>query len=102
MINEYHAEANTLDTASRNGFKIEGSTLFVNISPCVECCKRIANSGVVRLVYSEEYDFSSNDWKLFLEENGVVIDKIGLDAIKVSSPYINTDELKFDTVKEIK
>ena len=50
-----HAEANAIIQAARNGVMIEGATVYVTASPCWNCFKQIANSGVVRIVYGEFY-----------------------------------------------
>lgn len=50
-----HAEANAIAFAARHGVKLEGSTLFVTLSPCVPCAKLIINAGIVEVVYSTVY-----------------------------------------------
>lgn len=50
-----HAEMNAILFAARIGASIEGATLYCNWSPCPECSKMIANSGIVRIVVLKEY-----------------------------------------------
>jgi dCMP deaminase len=50
-----HAEANAILQAARNGVMIDGATLYVTASPCWNCFKAAANSGVVRICYGEFY-----------------------------------------------
>lgn len=50
-----HAECNAIAQAARNGVSTEGSTAYVTLSPCAWCFKVLANAGVVRIVYDEEY-----------------------------------------------
>lgn len=50
-----HAEMNAIAFAAKNGVSIEGSTLYCTMSPCINCAKVILNSGIVRVVYFEEY-----------------------------------------------
>lgn len=50
-----HAEQNVIAYAARNGIPTEGATLYVTHSPCKECAKLIAQSGIVEVVYSKEY-----------------------------------------------
>lgn len=50
-----HAEANALTKVARSHNSSDGSTLYVTTSPCIECAKLIIQSGVRRVVYSEEY-----------------------------------------------
>lgn len=98
MKNEYHAEQNALDNASRLGIPIKDCSLFVTISPCIECCKRISNVGINRLVYSEEYDFSDNEWKKFLEDSGVLVERITLKELGNAQDFLNVENLKYDMV----
>lgn len=50
-----HAESNAILQAARNGVMIDGGTLYVTASPCWNCFKEIANSGIRRVVYGEFY-----------------------------------------------
>lgn len=50
-----HAEMNAIVNAAREGIHIEGATLFVTLSPCVECAKHILNSGLRRVVWLQRY-----------------------------------------------
>lgn len=50
-----HAEANAILQAARNGVMIDGSTIYVTASPCWNCFKASANSGIVRICYGEFY-----------------------------------------------
>jgi dCMP deaminase len=50
-----HAEANALMKVARSTNNAFGSTLYITLSPCKECCKLILQAGVKRLVYVHEY-----------------------------------------------
>jgi dCMP deaminase len=50
-----HAESNSIAFAARHGIKVDGSTLYVTHSPCLDCAKLIINSGIKRVVYLERY-----------------------------------------------
>ena len=50
-----HAEANAITKIARSNNNSEGATLYVTASPCIECAKLIIQSGIVRVVYGEEY-----------------------------------------------
>lgn len=55
-----HAEANAITKIARSNNSSIDSTLYVTTSPCVECAKLIIQSGIKRVVYSDEYrDLSS-------------------------------------------
>ena len=50
-----HAEANAIIQAARNGVNINGGEMYTTASPCWNCFKLIANSGIVRIFYGEFY-----------------------------------------------
>ncbi len=50
-----HAEANAIIQAARNGVMIDGATIYVTASPCWNCFKQIANSGIRRICYGQFY-----------------------------------------------
>lgn len=50
-----HAEANAITKVAKSGNSSEGATLYVTSSPCLECAKLIIQSGIKRVVFTEEY-----------------------------------------------
>ena len=50
-----HAEANAIVQAAKNGVSINESEIFVTASPCYNCFKLIANSGIKTIYYDEFY-----------------------------------------------
>jgi len=50
-----HAEANAIIQAAKNGTAIAGADIYVTASPCWNCFKLIANSGIRRIFYLEFY-----------------------------------------------
>lgn len=50
-----HAEANAITKIAKSGNNASGSTLYVTAAPCIECSKLIIQSGIKRVVYSDEY-----------------------------------------------
>jgi dCMP deaminase len=50
-----HAEANAIIQAAKNGVAINGADIYVTASPCWNCFKLIANSGIKRIFYGEFY-----------------------------------------------
>ena len=69
-----HAEANAITKIARSGNSAEGATLYVTASPCVECSKLIIQSGIKRVVYSEEYRL--DDGVRLLKRAGVEVEKL--------------------------
>lgn len=52
-----HAEANAITKVAQSNNSSKGATLYVTASPCIECAKLIIQSGIKRVVYSEDYRF---------------------------------------------
>ena len=50
-----HAEANAIIQAAKNGVCIDGAALYTTASPCWNCFKLIANSGLKRICFGEFY-----------------------------------------------
>lgn len=50
-----HAEINAIVKAARSGLSTDGSTLYLTLSPCIDCSKLILQSGIKRVVYLKEY-----------------------------------------------
>ena len=50
-----HAESNAITKLAISTCSSVGSTLYTTLSPCLECSKLIIQSGIIRVVYSEEY-----------------------------------------------
>lgn len=69
-----HAEANAIVQAAKNGSSTDGCTMYVTASPCWECFKLIANSGIKRIVFGKFY----RDEKIFraAEAVGIKLDRI--------------------------
>ena len=79
--NEIHAELNAILFAARNGTSIEGATMYVTLSPCADCAKAIAQSGIRKLVYAETYDRNKPGWDKILLDSGIEVFKY--DVVKL-------------------
>ena len=69
-----HAEANAITEVAQSGNSSAGATLYVTASPCVECAKLIIQSGLTRVVYSDEYRLT--DGIDLLRKAGVEVEKV--------------------------
>ena len=72
-----HAEANALTKVAKSGNSAAGATLYVTASPCMECSKLIIQSGIKRVVYSDEYRL--DDGIKLLRRAGVEVEKLEVD-----------------------
>ncbi|MBQ4299881.1 MAG: dCMP deaminase family protein [Bacteroidales bacterium] len=69
-----HAEANAITKVAKSGNSSQGATLYVTASPCLECSKLIIQSGIRRVVYSDEYRLT--DGVDLLRRAGIEVEKI--------------------------
>lgn len=50
-----HAEANAILYAAKNNSVIEGSTLYVTLSPCLSCARIILTTGIKKVIFLKSY-----------------------------------------------
>lgn len=74
--NEIHAELNVILFAARNGIETDGATLYCTLTPCGECAKALAASGIKRVVYHNVYDKNDSDWDDIMEKAGIKVEQI--------------------------
>ena len=66
-----HAEANAILKVAKSTNNAHGSTLYITLSPCKDCCKLILQSGITRMVYLNAYkDTTAID---FLRNSGIEV-----------------------------
>jgi dCMP deaminase len=73
-VRTVHAEANSILQAARHGVRIDGADIYTTASPCWECFKLIANSGIRRIFYREFY----REQKSF-----EIASQLGIELIKI-------------------
>lgn len=69
-----HAEQNVLVKMARSTESIQGAELFCTHSPCPECSKLLAQSGVKKVYYKNKYRVI--DGIKVLEELGVPVEQV--------------------------
>ena len=72
-----HAEANAITKVAQSGNSAAGATLYVTASPCMECSKLIIQSGIKRVVYSDEYRL--DDGIKLLKRAGIEVEKLEVE-----------------------
>ncbi len=72
-----HAEQNAILYASKNGASVEGSTLYVTLSPCISCARIIYSMKIEKVVYLKSYaaykGINSDEGVDFLRKFGVEV-----------------------------
>jgi len=72
-----HGEENAISQAAYHGTSLKGAILYTTFAPCLLCTKMIINSGIIEVVYNEEYPLNERSLAL-LKECGVELRKIRL------------------------
>lgn len=74
-----HAEQNAILYASKNGVTLEGSTLYITLSPCIACARIIFSIGIKKVYYLNSYaqykGLSSDEGVDFLKKFGVSVEQ---------------------------
>jgi len=64
----------------KNGATLEGSTLYVTLSPCLPCARLIFSSGIKRVFYKNSYA----EYKGLASDEGVdFLNRFGVEALKL-------------------
>ncbi len=66
-----HAESNAITKLAKSTQSSNGATMYITISPCLECSKLIIQSGIKRVVY--KYWYKNNDGINLLKQAGIKI-----------------------------
>lgn len=72
-----HAEMQALGKMLEQGVSAKGATVYVSLSPCLECSKLLVRAKVSRVVYLEDY--RKTDGLNYLIKYGVLVEKFGAD-----------------------
>lgn len=83
-----HAEQNAILYAAKNSTPIEGSTLYVTLSPCLPCARLIFSSGIKKVIYLHSYaeykGLNCDEGVEFLRQFGVQVLKFADLSISLS------------------
>ena len=79
-----HAESNAILQAAKNGVAIDGASIYVTASPCWNCFKQIANTGMRRIIFGEFY----RDARIFdvAKQLNLELHHLPFEAAPVTSP----------------
>lgn len=85
-VRTLHAESNAIDFAGRGA---QGCTLYVTVTPCWDCAKRIINAGIMRVVFDEFYASrygKSQDVPQYLRDAGIEVVQMPAGMMK---PFVD-------------
>jgi len=74
-----HAEANALAKIGTSTNSSTGATLYLTLSPCLECSKLIIQHKIKRVVYAEQY--RNTEGLELLRKSNVAIDHLPLKQV---------------------
>jgi len=69
-----HAEANAILKLSGSHESAKGATLYLTLTPCIECSKMITVAGIERVVYNEDYRCNRGVEKLL--SRGITVEQL--------------------------
>ena len=78
-----HAEQNAILYAAKNNVPIEGTTLYVTLSPCIACARIIFTTGIRKVIYLNSYaEFKG----IGVDEGVEFLRKFGVDVARYTYP----------------
>lgn len=69
-----HSEANIIYFCAKHGIKTDGTTLYITLSPCVNCALAIIQAGIKRVYYHVPYRDDSGI--KILRKAGIMVDEL--------------------------
>lgn len=76
-----HMELNAICQAAKRGVAIDGSTIYVQYTPCFTCAKAIISAGIKRVVCEKKYHAGQESEDVF-KQAGVQIEFLDNDIEK--------------------
>lgn len=73
--NVLHSELNCILKLAQSTESARDATLYITLSPCVECAKIIKQSGIKRVVYLEDYRDPAGVDALKNNKQGIIVEK---------------------------
>jgi len=74
-----HAEQNAILYASKNGASMEGSTIYVTLSPCISCARIIYSMKIKKVIFLNSYAAYKG---LPTDEGVEFLRKFGVEVVK--------------------
>lgn len=90
-IEVLHAESNAISKCAKFSSSTDGATMYVSLSPCIECSKLIVQSGIKRVVFGDWYR-ATEGIKLLLVAN-IKVDYLDVLHRTIENITINDERL---------
>lgn len=85
-----HAEQNAILYAVKNKTSVEGSTLYVTLSPCLACSRIIYSMGIKRVIFLNSYALYKG---IELDEGVEFLKKFGVEVEQYTGRLENVTQL---------
>jgi len=72
-----HSELNCILKAAKEGVSVVGGTLYVTLSPCLQCAAMIIQAGVERVVWHRPYRCQGG--VAYLQEAGIKVEQYNFE-----------------------
>jgi dCMP deaminase len=81
-----HAEQNAILYAAKNNVSMEGSTLYVTLSPCIACARVIFTTGIKKVFYKHSYA----SYKGLPSDEGVeFLRRFGVEVVEYAGSHVD-------------
>lgn len=80
-VRTVHAEQNAIAQAARRGISLEGSTLYVRMTPCRTCTMLIINTGIERVVCQKKYH-SGEESEAMFKQSGIKLEFLSEELLE--------------------
>ena len=77
-----HAEINAIAQAAKNGVSIDGASIYITASPCINCLKVLINVGMTKIYYGKPYKLHT------IHE---MLDATDIELIQIDVPPLPTE-----------
>ncbi|MDR6238401.1 deoxycytidylate deaminase [Aureibacter tunicatorum] len=83
-----HAEQNAILYAMKNDAKVDGSTLYVTLAPCLACARIILSVGIQKVIYLNSYA----EYKGLPFDEGIeFLRKFGVEVTKYEGTFLEKE-----------
>jgi len=85
-----HAEQNAILYAVKNNTSVEGSTLYLTLSPCLACSRMMYSMGIKKVIFLNSYaEYKGIDF----DEGVEFLRKFGIEAVKYQGTLENVTHM---------
>ena len=85
-----HAEQNALMYAFRNSANVDGSTIYLTLTPCLACARMLLSAGIKKVIYLKSYA----EYKGLPNDEGIeFLEKFGVNTAKFEEEVLVPDGL---------